>query len=185
MRLLFALLLTFAATACLGDVGTDTRGGAGGAAAPERPVSVGVQAQALSITKSFINSDNGAAIFRDHFSINALRCWVMAKCTGGGLCSNNNYDCHYVQPNTQGIAVACDNLQDPTGIPSYFAKNCTSTGCTVVSNQISGNEGTFQYGSDLHKVFATGSMINYGHAECAYSNASNEATGKPFVHFWQ
>lgn len=184
MRLLFALLLTFAATACLADVGPDMPGGAGGAAAPERPVSVGVQAQALTIVKQFINSDNGAAIYRDHDPLNALRCWVMAKCTGGGLCRNDNYDCFFVPTNPQGIKTRCQNQLSSFPEDSWITTGCTSTGCTV-RNGSNLASGSFQYGADLHKIFATGSMINYGHAECAYSNASNEAAGKPFVHFWQ
>lgn len=173
------LLLAFAllVAACTTDVGSSDGQGAAG--------SVGVSMQALSITKSFINSDNGAAIYpADKDPLNALRCWVMAKCTGGGLCSNNNYDCFFVQPNTSGIKTRCQNTLSSVPSDSWISKSCTSTGCTV-QNGAGLNSGSFVYGTDAHRVFNAGSMTNYPHAECAYSNGTNESLGKPFVHFWQ
>jgi hypothetical protein len=102
MNMKHTLLIALLMAACAAEAGPSDGQGAAG--------SVGVSVQALSITKSFINSDNGAAIYpADKDPLNALRCWVMAKCTGGGLCSNNNYDCYFVPPNSGGIKTRCQN----------------------------------------------------------------------------
>jgi hypothetical protein len=177
MNMKHTLLIALLMAACAAEAGPSDGQGAAG--------SVGVSVQALSITKSFINSDNGAAIYpADKDPLNALRCWVMAKCTGGGLCRNDNYDCYFVPPNSGGIKTRCQNTLSSVPSDSWITTSCTSTGCTV-QNGNGLNSGSFRYGSDAHKVFNAGSMTNYGFAECAYSNLTNEQQGKPFVHFWQ
>jgi hypothetical protein len=76
----------------------------------------------------------------------------MAKCTGGGLCRNDNYDCHTVPTNPSGIKTRCENLLSPDIVDDWITTNCTSTGCTVKN------------GNGLTQArFATAAM----HTECS------------------
>lgn len=173
---LFAILMVCAA--CASDVEPSGPNGAAGGR-PEvsvdtkefvAPSDVGVQAQALTQSYFFINSENGAQINRSNTSWDGLRCMLMKRCTNLSVCTNHDFSCTFNNP-TPG------NTRCTNGHGETYTTLCGPPGCDVY--QVGGGSSpiyTFRYGTDTTYVFRTGTAPGFPFATCKLTNVGARLT---------